>query len=49
MKQKCKAIILKGRSCQREAILYGYCTVHFKTKPKKILKDKPLNNNYNIE
>jgi len=29
-KKRCKAIKLSGRRCEREALIMGYCTSHFR-------------------
>jgi len=41
-KMRCKAITeTSGRRCMNEAIMHGYCTVHFKIYKKDGLYEKP--------
>lgn len=37
---KCKALTLRGEPCSHEAVIAGYCTIHFKMEAKKPKKRK---------
>lgn len=39
---QCRAVCREGQRCPREAILDGFCVIHFKMRKKLLKEDKVL-------